>query len=48
MLIAAPDAPASDLPARIRVIVRVIGEGRLAAPLAVKEIPLMVLREKAS
>jgi hypothetical protein len=48
MLIAAPDAPASDLPARIRVIVRVVGEGRLAAPLAVKEIPLMVLPEKAS
>jgi len=48
MLVAAPDAPASDMPARIRVIVRVIGEGRPSARLAVKEIPLMVLPGKTS
>jgi hypothetical protein len=48
MLIAALDAPVSELPALIRVIVRVIGEGRPATPLAVKEIPLMVLPSKTS
>jgi hypothetical protein len=48
MLIAAPDAPVSELPAMIRVIVRVIGEGKPAATLAVKEIPLMVLPGKTS
>jgi hypothetical protein len=46
MLIAAPDAPVSEVPARIRVIVRAIGEGKLADPVAVKEIPLMVLPGK--
>jgi hypothetical protein len=48
MLIAAPDAPVSDVPARIRVVVRVVGDGGPAAPLAVKEIPLMVLPGKTS
>ena len=48
MLIAAPDASPSDAPARIRVIVRVISQSGLAAPLAVKEIPLMVLPGKTS
>jgi hypothetical protein len=48
MLIAAPDAPVSDLPARIRVIARVLSQGRPADPVAVKEIPLIVLPGKPS
>jgi hypothetical protein len=48
MLVAAPDAPPSDLPVSIRVIVRVIGEGRLGQPVAIKEIPVMVLPGKTS
>jgi hypothetical protein len=49
MLIAAPDAPVSDLPARIRVVVRTGGEGETSGgPVAVKEIPLMVLAGKTS
>jgi hypothetical protein len=48
MLIAAPDAPPSEVPARIRVNVRVISEGRVFDPIAVKEIPLMVLPGKKS
>jgi hypothetical protein len=48
MLVAAPDAPVSGLPVRIRIITRVIHQGRPAAPVAVKEIPLMVLPGKTS
>jgi hypothetical protein len=48
MLIAAPDAAPTALPARIVVIVRVIGDGKLGAPVAVKEIPLMILPGKTS
>jgi hypothetical protein len=48
MLIAAPDAAVSQLPARVRVIVRVISGGKLADPVAVKEIPLVVLPGKTS
>jgi hypothetical protein len=48
MLLAAPDARASDLPAKIRVVVRVLGEGGHAETVAVKEIPLMVLPGKTS
>jgi hypothetical protein len=46
LLVAAPDASPSDLPARIRVHVRVIGAGKLLDPIATKEIPLMVLPGK--
>jgi hypothetical protein len=48
MLVAAPGAPVSDVPARIKVIVRVLGEGRPSTPLAVKEVPLMILPGKSS
>jgi len=48
MLIATPDAPQSDIPKRIRVVVRVVRDGSLVAPLAVKEIPLMVLPRTTS
>jgi hypothetical protein len=48
MLSAAADAPVSDLPVRIRVVARVVSQGRLADPVAVKEIPLIVLPEKTS
>jgi hypothetical protein len=48
MLTAAPDAPASDVPARIRVTVRVPGEGGRSETVAEKEIPLMILPGKSS
>jgi hypothetical protein len=48
MLIAAPEAPPSNAPAKMRVIVRAISEGKVSEPLAVKEIPLMVLPGKTS
>jgi hypothetical protein len=48
MLLASPDATPSEVPARIHVIVRVIGEGGRAETIAVKEVPLMVLPGKTS
>jgi hypothetical protein len=44
MLVAAPDAPRSDLP----VVTRVVSQGKPAEPVAVKEIPLIVLPGKTS
>jgi hypothetical protein len=48
MLVAAADAPLSDMPATVRVVVRVVSSGRTQEPIAVKEIPLMIVsRSKA-
>ena len=48
MLVAAADAPLSDMPATIRIVVRVVSEGQMQEPIAVKEIPLMIVsRSKA-
>ena len=43
MLVAAAEAPLSDMPAAVRVVVRVVSAGRLQDPIAVKEIPLMIV-----
>jgi hypothetical protein len=48
MLVAAADAPLSDMPAIVRVVVRVVSAGQMQEPIAVKEIPLMIVaRSKA-
>jgi hypothetical protein len=48
MLVAAADAPLSDMPATVRVVVRVVSSGKMQEPIAVKEIPLMIIsRSKA-
>src|SRR5436190_91673 len=39
MLVAGPDAAPTEMPARARVVVRVVSEGRVLDPIAVKEIP---------
>ena len=46
LLVAAEDAPPTDLPVSVRVVVRVAGDGRLSEPVASREIPLMVLPKK--
>jgi hypothetical protein len=43
MLIAAADAPLVEMPSRARVVVRVVGKGASLDPIAVKEIPVMVV-----
>ncbi len=43
MLVAAADAPLTEIPARARVVVRVVGKGAGLHPVAVKEIPIMVV-----
>jgi hypothetical protein len=43
MLIAAADAPLVEAPARARVVVRVMGKGAALEPIAIKEIPVMVV-----
>ena len=48
MLVASPDAAPTEMPARARVVVRVVGEGRMLDPIAVKEIPLMVVARRTS
>lgn len=48
MLVAAADAPPVEMPVRVRVVVRVVSEGRLLEPVAVKEIPLMVVAGRTS
>ncbi len=48
LLVAAEDAPPTDLPVSVRVVVRVAGEGRLSEPIATREIPLMVVPRKPS
>ena len=48
LLVAEAGASPSDTPVRIRVVVRVVSEGRLGEPVAVKEIPLMVLPGRTS
>ena len=45
---ASEDAKLSDLPAKIRVHFRTIVDGRLSAPIFVKEIPLMVIPRRTS
>ena len=48
MLVAAADAAPSDMPATVRVVVGVVSGGSLQEPIAVKEIPLMIVsRSKA-
>jgi hypothetical protein len=48
MLVAGPDAAPTEMPARARVVVRVVSEGRVLDPIAVKEIPLMVVARRSS
>jgi hypothetical protein len=48
LLVAAEDAPPTDLPVSVRVVVRVAGDGRLSEPIAMREIPLMVIPRKPS
>ncbi len=48
MLVAAPDAPLTEMPARVRVSVRVVHEGRIQEPVAVEEIPVMVIARRES
>jgi hypothetical protein len=48
LLVAGAGASPSGTPVRIRVVVRVVSEGRLGEPVAVKEIPLMVLPGRTS
>lgn len=43
MLVAAADAPLAETPARARVVVRVVGKGAAPAPIAVQEIPVIVV-----
>jgi hypothetical protein len=48
MLMAGPDAAPTEMPARARVVVRVVSEGRVLDPIAIKEIPLMVVARRTS
>lgn len=48
MLVAAPDAAPAEMPVRVRIVVRVVSEQRLLEPVAVKEIPLMVVAGRKS
>ena len=43
MLVAAGDAPLSEMPVRARIVVRVVGKGAALDPIAIKEIPVMVV-----
>ncbi len=48
MLVAAPDAPLTTVPARARVVVRVVHGGQLQPPIAEEEIPVMVIARRPS
>jgi hypothetical protein len=48
VLAAAEDAAPTELPAKLRVVVRVSTDGRISAPIAEREIPLMVLPRRPS
>ena len=48
MLIAAPDAKPSDLPATARVVVRPVVDGRVGAAITTKELPVMVVARRPS
>jgi hypothetical protein len=48
MLVAAGDAPLTALPAKARVTLRVVSQGRLQPPVTVREIPVMVIARRAS
>ncbi len=43
MLVASPDSAPTETPARARVVARLLSEGHLSDPIAIKEIPLMVV-----
>ena len=43
MLVASPDSAPTETPARARVVVRLMSESHLSDPIAIKEIPLMVV-----
>ncbi|HKX00316.1 MAG TPA: hypothetical protein VJN43_21425 [Bryobacteraceae bacterium] len=47
LLTAAPDAPVMAMPQMVRVVVRPIVEGKVAAPISVKSVPVMVVAAKA-
>jgi len=48
MLVAAADAPLSEMPASVRIVIRVVNGGRTQDPIAVKEIPLMIVSRSKS
>jgi hypothetical protein len=43
VLVAAPDAPLTTLPQRVRVVVRPIVEGKVSQPVASEVVPVMVV-----
>jgi hypothetical protein len=48
MLVAGADALPTAMPAKIRVVVRVVSKGRLLEPVMVEEIPVMVIPRRLS
>ena len=48
MLVAAENAPLTDMPVRIKLVARILRDGRMLEPIAVKEMLLMVVAARKS